>query len=203
MIFVDGQNFYISTKELGIKVDIAKLKTKLIHSADYHFQRLHYYTASFEHNNTNPERSKREERFLVELERIGGVELHRGEHHARNKRIDGTDLFTGKPSRIDHRYQEEKMTDVSLAVDMVYHAQADPKALARRETYDVAMLVSDDMDFVPAVSRVREMGKTVVWCQINAERWGGRLGKVCDSTLQLTRGILHDCIRRQPPTLRR
>ena len=48
---------------------------------------------------------------------------------------------------------EAKEDDIHLAVDMV--------KLAYNDSYDVAILISSDGDFVPAVHAVKERGKIV------------------------------------------
>ena len=58
------------------------------------------------------------------------------------------DLFAD-PSRA---FGEEKTTDVNLAVDMVM----------LKDQYDIAVVVSGDQDFVPAVAAVQELGRKVV-----------------------------------------
>ncbi len=49
---------------------------------------------------------------------------------------------------------QEKCVDIALAVDMLHFAMVDG-------AYDVAVLVSGDADFVPALMRTRERGKQV------------------------------------------
>ena len=50
------------------------------------------------------------------------------------------------------RLGEEKTVDVNLALDM----------LMLRDSYDIALIVSGDQDFVPAVRAAQDAGKTVV-----------------------------------------
>ena len=66
------------------------------------------------------------------------------------------DLFTAE-------FGEEKTTDVNLAVDMV----------TLKDEYDIAVLVSGDQDFVPAVAAVRALGKRVV--NVSFRKKGGGL----------------------------
>lgn len=69
-------------------------------------------------------------------------------HRAVEFRRDGAiryNLFTS-------RMGEEKAVDVNLATDLITF----------REIYDVAILVSGDQDYVPAVRCVKNFGKTVV-----------------------------------------
>ncbi len=47
----------------------------------------------------------------------------------------------------------QKEVDVSIAVEMIMHAV--------RNHYDVAVLISGDRDFIPAISAVQDMGKKV------------------------------------------
>ena len=54
-------------------------------------------------------------------------------------------LFTKK-------FGPEKTTDVNLAISMV----------TLKDTYDIAVIVSGDQDFVPAAGAVKNLGKTVV-----------------------------------------
>ncbi len=53
----------------------------------------------------------------------------------------------------DPNRQEQKEVDVAMACEMVAHAYKD--------NYDVAIVVSGDRDFVPAIQRVQAAGKRV------------------------------------------
>jgi len=71
----------------------------------------------------------------------------------------------GKPTRWEAR---EKGIDVLLAVDMVKGAM--------RDDYDVAVLVSEDSDLLPAVEAVVEVGKRVEVVAWRPDKgWGPRL----------------------------
>lgn len=52
-----------------------------------------------------------------------------------------------------HFYEFETQVDVGLAVDMLDEAW--------RGAYDIAVLVSGDQDFLPAVAKIRSVGKEV------------------------------------------
>lgn len=81
----------------------------------------------------------------------GFKNLHRkiaARHRAVEFKYSGAisyDLFQRKLGR-------EKTVDVNLAVDM----------LQMRDTYDLAVIVSGDQDYLPAVQAVKNAGKTVV-----------------------------------------
>ena len=55
---------------------------------------------------------------------------------------------------------QEKCIDISLAVEMMHYATV-PNA------YDVAILVSGDKDFIPALARIRQKGKRVALCSMH------------------------------------
>ena len=57
-----------------------------------------------------------------------------------------------KHDLFSHRLGPEKTVDVNLAVDM----------LQLRDIYDLAVIVSGDQDYVPAVQAIKNAGKTVV-----------------------------------------
>lgn len=60
---------------------------------------------------------------------------------------------------------QEKCVDIALAVDMLYYATV-PQA------FDVAVLVSGDRDFMPALVRTRQKGKRVAVCSmLNSARY--------------------------------
>lgn len=52
---------------------------------------------------------------------------------------------------------EEKCVDISLAVEMLYMATV-PNA------YDIAVIVTGDMDFMPALEKTRLLGKRTAIC---------------------------------------
>ena len=51
----------------------------------------------------------------------------------------------------DEKRSEQKEVDVALACEMVSHAF--------RNSYDVAILISGDRDFIPAIQHVQASGK--------------------------------------------
>ena len=71
---------------------------------------------------------------------------------------------------------EAKEDDIHLAVDMV--------KLAYNDAYDIAILVSSDGDFVPAIQAVKEKGKNVE--NIGFEnKFSYHLQQTCDKFLKL------------------
>jgi uncharacterized LabA/DUF88 family protein len=82
----------------------------------------------------------------------------------------------------DRKMGKEKAVDVLLATDMIY----------LKEIYDLAILVSGDQDYVPAVRRVKDAGKTVVNVAFKTKKGellpGGarRLHNITDSSYEVS-----------------
>lgn len=54
---------------------------------------------------------------------------------------------------------QEKCVDIALAVEMMHYASMD-------NAYDLAVLVTGDKDFMPALSRIRQRGKRIALCSM-------------------------------------
>lgn len=76
----------------------------------------------------------------------------------------------------------EKSVDVKLATDLLY----------LKDIYDVAIILSGDQDYVPAVERIKDSGKKAI--NVYFEKADGtllpggapRLNQICDSAIRLT-----------------
>lgn len=79
-------------------------------------------------------------------------------------------------SPIDPKSNEQKEVDVDMACEMVAHAF--------RDSYDVAIVVSGDRDFVPAIRRVREAGKRAEVAAFNCT-FSDEMRKMCDRYARL------------------
>ena len=90
-------------------------------------------------------RIKIKSRFDGFLTVQGGIAGHHRAIEFRRSGAIGYDLFSGQLG-------QEKTVDVNLAVDL----------LLFRESYDLALIVSGDQDYVPAVEAVKNSGKQVV-----------------------------------------
>lgn len=82
---------------------------------------------------------------------------------------------------INKKLGSEKAVDVKLAVDLLY----------LKDIYDVAVIVSGDQDYVPAVNNVKDLGKQTVNVSFQKEKGGllptgaRRLNQTTDKTLIL------------------
>jgi uncharacterized LabA/DUF88 family protein len=135
-VFIDGSNLYFALKRNGknTRVDYHQLSLALAHS-DRTLIRTYYYNAVFDVN-AFPEKAKNQQSFLESLDRTPYLDLRLG-------RI--------VQNREGHRM--EKGVDVRMASDMVYYAA--------RDFYDVAVVLTEDQDFAPALALVKEMGKHI------------------------------------------
>jgi uncharacterized LabA/DUF88 family protein len=88
----------------------------------------------------------------------------------------------------------EKAVDVKLATDLIM----------LRDIYDVAIIVSGDQDYVPAVEEVKDLGKTVINVSFEARNGkllpGGarRLNQITDSSLHIKYEELSQFLRISP-----
>jgi uncharacterized LabA/DUF88 family protein len=169
LILCDGTNFLLSSREAGIHytIDVPMLARRLAKCPPgYILTKLRYYTAPL---SAHSDAARRQQRFFEEMRRAGNVELVLGRHEPRS----------------GGSYHVEKETDVRLAVDMLVGAY--------KNTYDVAMLITGDTDFVPVVEAVREAEKKVIWVHFPGQAHSDALRQVCNSQLELSDKILRTC----------
>ncbi|MGC9310787.1 MAG: NYN domain-containing protein [Candidatus Aenigmatarchaeota archaeon] len=137
-IFIDGSNFYHGLKqEIGSKEsDFSKLGKKL--AGGRKLASINYYNAPLDQS-ANIEKYKKQRQFFEKLRKIPNFNLVLVRLQKR--------LVNGKPMYFI------KGDDIHLATDLI--------VLAYKNTYDTAVLVSGDGDFVPAIKAVQEIGKKV------------------------------------------
>lgn len=136
------------------------------------------------------------EALLEEMKRIRGMLIWR--ENKMRRRFEGWrnlhDHISSRWSRIEFRragaitfnaftnkLQKEKAVDVKLATDLI----------TLRDIYDVGVIVSGDQDYVPAVQRVKDFGKTIINVAFVARNGrllpGGarRLNHVTDDSIEI------------------
>ena len=171
LLFIDGSNFYHHARDIGIStgnLDYRILAHKLI--LDRQLVGIRYYVGKI---SGDLSRIRSQEKFLDRI-RSQGVEIFLGRIERRMLDPDDNPLIQRLKSLIAANRTDlndsilnalnalcetrqpqytEKRVDVSIAVDMV--------AMAHRDQYDVAYLLSADGDFVPAVEVVKAADKKV------------------------------------------
>ena len=158
MVFIDGSNLYHSLKNSfgTASIDIEKFCNKLVEKNN--LIRIFYYTAPLNQID-NPKAYSEQQKFLSKLSQI--------------KRIT---IFLGRLEKRPDNHKVEKGVDVKLAVDLLINSF--------ENKFDVAYIVSNDSDFVSAITEVQNMGKKVFNVTFpNTKSF--HLNNVCDRTIQI------------------
>lgn len=137
-IFIDGSNLYHSLKSLDIdEINFDKLVQKL--KGNRQIVSVFYYNAPLDIN-YNTKKYWKQQRFFDKLRKLPlfQVILCKMRKIRRNGKVIG---------------YEVKGDDVYLTVDLISGAY--------ENLYDVAIVVSGDEDFVPALKKVQKLGKKV------------------------------------------
>lgn len=204
VVFIDGNNWYHSIKNLGVKnpgrLDYARISTKLLGPRQWIATR--YYVGRVPQTG-NKTLYADQRRFLASLvatdqrisSHLGRLERRPVEDPAANElrrylanlqtRIDRVvyhDLIRIAQTHQNTTALVEKAVDVMLAVDMV--------VMSERNEFDAAYLLSADGDFTPAVEAVRAHGRKVYAA---SPAVGAHLGKVVNSFIRLSRDWFDDC----------
>ena len=139
MIFIDGSNLFKAANRMNVYFQYSKLAKIL--TKDRNVIRIFYYSGR-KVPNTSPQK-----RYFKMLKKLGfeviTTPLKKREF---------------KCPECDHEelIEIEKGVDASLSTDLLWYAS--------QNAYDIAILLSGDSDYVPAVKRVRLLGKSVeVW----------------------------------------
>jgi len=137
-IFIDGSNFYHSSKKLNVvdKINFQKLINELIGNRE--LVKVFYYNSPLDIS-VNPKIYWKQQKFFNILRSIPKVEviLCKQRKVVRNGKID----------------YEVKGDDTHLVSDLVGEAY--------ENLYDVAIIVSGDEDFISPIKRVRKLGKKI------------------------------------------
>ena len=171
-IFIDGQNFYRSLQRFdeGLRVDYDRLAawiTQAIGGASTHFGGAYYYVG------ISADAPPQVEGFLK------GLELRQGYYVRREprKRRTGRCPACG----IEYDYTTEKRVDSRMVAELIH--------FAANGTYDAAVLVSGDDDFVPAVEAVNALGKQVWVATWSPDELSTDLRVRCFGQIRLSEGV--------------
>ena len=164
-IFIDGSNLYHIIKKL-----FPDKKSRY-----FNFEKFirevsdggklvgtYYYTAPLDKNKDEKTYSKQQQ-FFEKLKKIPDFELVLC--RMMKEKINGKEVYTVKED------------DICLAIDML--------KLAHKNAYDLAILVSSDGDFVPAIQAVKEEGKKVENVGFE-KKFSWHLRQKCDRFKQLS-----------------
>ena len=171
-IFIDGNNFYFGLRKLYGKdrslKDFNFMKFAEFLAKNGEVADIFYYNAQLDREQ-NLKKYESQKQFFENLRKIPNFHLILCKLLKRN--ITGTSKF----------YYIIKEDDIHMAVDMVENSG--------ENKFDVAIIVSGDGDFVPAVEAVKRKNKEVenVYFKNSSSR---NLQKHCNASFELTRTIL-------------
>ncbi len=172
-IFIDGSNFYHSVRDaFGVhhgRIDFRKLINKL--NNDRLLIGVYYYNASLDVN-YNKEIYWKQQKFFADLRRIPGFNVILT-NMRKIVNLDGKMEFAVKGD------------DIHLAIDMI--------SFAYEDRYDIAILVSGDGDFAPAVKRIQKLGKKIENAYFSTSR-SSLLKQTCDKSTFLD-DIVEECLK--------
>jgi uncharacterized LabA/DUF88 family protein len=171
-IFIDGQNFYRSLQRYDetLRVDYDRLAawiTQAVGGPSAFFGGAYYYVG------VSADAPPQVEGFLK------GLELRQGYYVRREprKRRTGRCPSCG----VEYEYTTEKRVDSRMVAELIH--------FAANSTYDAAVLVSGDDDFVPAVEAVNALGKQVWVATWSAEELSTELRVRCFGQIRLSEGV--------------
>jgi len=162
-IFIDGSNFYHSSKKLNVvdKINFQKLVNELV--GDRELAKVFYYNSPLDIS-VNPKIYWKQQKFFNVLRSIPKVEivLCKQRKVVRNGKID----------------YEVKGDDTHLVSDLVGEAY--------ENLYDTAIIVSGDEDFISPIKRVRKLGKKIenAWFSSSSSF---NLRNACDHSIHLNK----------------
>lgn len=204
VLFVDGNNWYHSLRELGVpdlgRLNYARISEKLLGPREWIGTR--YYIGRVRQRG-NLSLYAEQRRFLSRLRATDPrISIHLGRLEARTTTNEAALELRQYLSRLRVRIDEsvfhelmaiatrhassevivEKAVDVMLAVDLV--------SMAHRDEFDAAYLLSADGDFTPAVQAAAQLGKTVYAV---SPSHGAQLGAVVKAFIHLEASWFDDC----------
>lgn len=170
VIFIDGSNFYHSTKKLKIadKINFQKLINELV--GERELIKVYYYNASLDLG-ANPKIYWDQQKFFNILRKIPKFDVILCK--LRKVKRDG---------KIEY---EMKGDDTHLVSDLVGEAYED--------NYDSAIIVSGDEDFISPIERVRKLKKKIENAYFSSSS-SYNLRMKCDKSIHLNK-IIHKIIK--------
>lgn len=200
MIFIDGSNFYHGLKKNNVPTNIhfGKFCDKLC--GERRLIQTHYYNVPLIQS-IDPKNYQSQRRFFNMLEKIPYLKVHYGRFVRRTGKFTCADPSCGKALqeviikcplcsneqtfKIPPFFLVEKGIDASIAVDMLGNAFDN--------TYDTAILVSADGDFVPVVREVKRLRKQVENAYF-PQSPATFLSQNCDHLISLNKNYIKDCL---------
>ncbi|MBI2853208.1 MAG: NYN domain-containing protein [Chloroflexi bacterium] len=169
MIFIDGSNMYHSLKNHFKRTDInlEKFCEKLVEKR--RLIRIYYYNALVGRRE-EAERYQSQQAWFSSVRMIPYCEVRLG-------RL----VYAGWPNSPPY----EKGVDIMLTTDLLTHSF--------KNNYDIAILVSEDGDYVGALQAVKDNGKNVEVALFGKERTSVPLREVADKVVSIDGRFMRGC----------
>ncbi len=177
-IFIDGSNLDRAVyHSFNKRVRIESLAKKL--TGERRLMKTYYYESSL-----LPEVNRaffdEQQRFFERLRYEPHIEIRLGRRVERRRRF--LCAKCGKENL--EKTWEQKGVDTLMVFDLV--------TLAMRDTYDIALVVTGDQDFILPFLEVRMLGK-IVENAFTESAWASSLREIADRTITLNKEFLSDC----------
>ena len=147
--YIDALNLYHGLRAIGwqhcLWLDIYQFSLNIL-GKNQRLEKVHYFTTEVLYDHQDKYKVKRHRTYLQALSEFNEAHIHRGHYkthygyYKKNKRLHQE---CGK----NHKFVEEKMTDVNIATNLLCDAHDD--------LFDVAIVISGDSDLVSAVEAIR------------------------------------------------
>lgn len=164
-LFIDGSNFYHSTKKLNVvdKINFQKLINELVGNRE--LVKVFYYNAPLDIS-VNPKIYWKQQKFFNKLRTIPKFKVILCK--SRKTKRDGEIIY------------EVKGDDTHLVSDLVGEAY--------ENSYDTSIIVSGDEDFISPIKRVRKLGKKIenAWFSSSSSF---NLRNACDKSIHINKII--------------
>lgn len=168
-IFIDGRNFYHSTKNLerkGFEINLWKLVSDLVGSRE--LVTAYYYNAPLD-KEYNLETYEKHNEYLDDLRKIPKFKVILCDVR-KTKNEDGSFSY------------EVKGDDVYLAHDLLLGAFDN--------LYDIAIIVSGDADFIPVINTLRNRFKKKVGNGFFRRTSSYKLRRACNFSVNLNKSLI-------------
>lgn len=177
--YIDGFNLYFGLKDKGWKryywLNLQKLSQKLLKN-DQNLVLTKYFTSRV---SSPPDKVKRQGTFIEALETLSNFEIYYGKYQANS--------FECKRCKNVSQIQNEKMTDVNIAVEMLSDAY--------QNKFDTAILISADSDLKAPIQKILELfpAKRII-VAFPPSRFSFELGKIASASFTIGRKNIADSI---------
>ena len=177
--YIDGFNLYFGLKSKNWKkyywLNLKELSNNLL-IKDQKLVKTKYFTSRVK---DNPEKQKRQSTFIDALETLSDFEIYYGKYQ-QNK----VECYQCHYVFSD---QNEKMTDVNIATEMLCDAF--------RDSYDTAILISGDSDLIPPIRAIQyHFPRKKVIVAFPPERYNKSVKDVAKGSFIIGRSKLHNSL---------